>query len=105
MTKKNAQAHLHNFGGEFSDTHSGGIIGPKAFRYIIGPKAFRVAMSAFPPALLDALFKGDTTMVGGEEYYCTYEGARDHALEIVWEESSPVKPFFNILTALDLRDT
>jgi hypothetical protein len=74
-------------------------------RYIIGPKAFRIAISAFPPALLDALFKGDTTMVGGEEYYCTCEGARDHALEIVWEEDSPVKSLFNILTNLDLRDT
>ena len=105
MTKKNVQAHLHNFGGEFSDTHSGGIIDPKAFRYIIGPKAFRVTMSAFPPALLDALFKGDKAMIGGEEYYCTNEGSRDHALEIVWEEGSSFKPLFNILTALDLRDT
>jgi hypothetical protein len=74
-------------------------------RNIIGPKSFRVAMSAFPPALLDALFKGDKLMVGGEEYYCTSEGAKDHALEIVWEEGSSVKPLFNILTALDLRDT
>jgi hypothetical protein len=40
-----------------------------------------------------------------EEYYCTCEGARDHALEIVWEESSPVKSLFNILAALDLQDT
>lgn len=74
-------------------------------RNIIGPKAFRVAISAFPPALLDALFKGDTTMIGGEEYYCMCEGARDHALEIVWEEGSPVKSLFNVLAALDLRDT
>jgi hypothetical protein len=74
-------------------------------RNILGPKSFRIVMSAFPPALLDALFKGDKAMVGGEEYYCTSEGARDHALEIVWEEGSSVKPLFNILTALDLRDT
>ena len=74
-------------------------------RNFICPKSFRLAISAFPPALLDSLFKGDTTMVGGEEYYCTCEGARDHALEIVWEESSPIKSLFNILAALDLQDT
>jgi hypothetical protein len=71
----------------------------------ICPKSFRVGISAFPPALLDSLFKGDTTMVSGEEFYWTCEGARDHALEIVWEESSPVKSLFNIFVVMDLHDT
>jgi hypothetical protein len=74
-------------------------------RNFICPKSFRVATSALPPVLLDSLFKGDTTMVSGEEFYWTCEGERDHALEIVWEEGSPVKTLFNIFVALDLHDT
>ncbi len=53
-------------------------------RYLTGPRSFRIATPAFPPALLVV---------------------RDHALEIVWEESSPVKLLFNIFVALDLPDT
>ena len=40
-------------------------------RNLICPKSFRVSTSALPPALLDSLFKGDTTMIGGEEFYWT----------------------------------
>jgi hypothetical protein len=50
--------------------------------YLTSPRSFRIATPAFPPALLDTLFKDDIIMIGGEEFYCTCEDVRDHALEI-----------------------